>query len=466
MRRWLIGPGALTLAAVILILWLNQVSTPYDTDLFWQIPEGVQILHGHFPTTVPYAIHAGYWVDHEWLFETVAAGCWQRGIYPAFALLCLAAFTLAPAFVYVLLRGLSFSDVAAAASGLVFAASETVGPAVRAQTFIYYLFAFELFILWRGLKRPWVLLPLSFVWANVHASAVMAVAIPLIFAVGQMFESKSRMAVRSLYGAAFAFIGTLLTPIHIHLWTYSLLKSVPTFASAFIQEWRRCRFLTAWHGSSSFPCDRLRYGAGEARSIPTTPLVVAFFILAADHIRHTPFLAPRLDHDDRHGGRADERPRLDRESRLPFAGILLVPIVSSPCSALDPPGARLIPLVRGLRRRTRGASRHCAGTYMQHIDGRRDLHFKDLPVRVLIDAHGDPFGLRTWSDYIKITTLQPGWLAALRSERTKPGLAEDQTPIAEALDVAPGWKVSASNGDVDVIERTQNEPARRDPAIC
>ncbi len=216
----------------------------------------------------------------------------SNGYYPAFALLCVTAFTLAPAFVYVLLRRLRFSDVSAAASAAVFAASETVGPAVRAQTFAYYLFALELFILYRGLKRPWILLPLGFVWANVHASAVMAVAIAVIFALGQILEKNSVAAARSLCGSVFAFIGTLLTPIHVHIWTYSLLKSVPTFASAFIQEWRAVSFSdgVAWFVFVPVAVAAI-WGWRSGRNMPTMLLVVAFFVLAADHIRHTPFLA-------------------------------------------------------------------------------------------------------------------------------------------------------------------------------
>lgn len=165
-----VGLGFVVALATAIVVWSIGLMEPMYGDLFWQIPEGRAILAGHLPTSVPYAIEAGRWIDHEWLFEAVAAWLWMHGAYAVLVLACTAAYAGLPIFVYRCARTLGFTDFAGGAVALLAGAGECGTNPNRPQTFIYYLLALEVALLWSGRFKPWQIFALAVLWANVHGS--------------------------------------------------------------------------------------------------------------------------------------------------------------------------------------------------------------------------------------------------------------------------------------------------------
>jgi hypothetical protein len=426
-------------------------------------------LHGHFPTTVPAAIEAGRWIDHEWLFEFAAAWSSVHGLFAAFAAACLVAYVAAPVFLYSLLRRLRYSDLAAGWATMLFAMGEEIGLAVRAQTFAYYPCALELFLLWSGLSRPWLFLLIAAVWANLHGSGVLAPALPLLFAIGYAIQRDHDAARRSLLGVGCAFVGTLLTPNGLGLWTYSLAKMLPYNAAiSVVDEWQPISFVhgVAWLVLLPALLTLTFKGVAEQRKhVSGLLLTAAFFVLATHQIRHTAFFAAAAVvsvAQGIEGVRALTWLQRRRYHLLPFlvaaiaACALVVPRLAVKLSP-DPPGP--------WRAATQAArDLHIKGNVYAPYRWAAYLPAHGLPLHILIDAHGDPFGAAVWRDYITITLAQPGWLEVLDQRAITAIFVEEDDALARALRRAAGWRLVTREDGLDVFTREAYGAMRHPPA--
>jgi hypothetical protein len=210
---------------------------PRDGDLWWQRALGAEVLRTHAiprvlgPST--YTAPQAPWIPHEWLFGTALAWCASHGLDLEFRLALAAC--AAAAVVLVALRAMALgagriAGWAAAFGGI--ALLESFG--VRAQVAAWPLLALFLLLAERtGRARLWAI-PVVALWANVHASVVLA---PVI--AGCMLLPDRGVAPRGrliFFGAV--LLAMLCTPFGVALPLFVLRWSLDP-DTAYLVEWAR-----------------------------------------------------------------------------------------------------------------------------------------------------------------------------------------------------------------------------------
>lgn len=438
---------AFTLSAAALA-FLAAARAPHSSDLFWQIPEGRSVLHGVIPNHVPWALGDPRWLDHEWLFEALAAWCYDHGAFLALVVLCALAAAAAPILAYCAARERGYDWASTSFAVLLVCASTSISWAERPQNFVLLAFIALLWIMWRGARPWWAALPVAAVWSNLHASGVLAPVVGLAFTAAYAIEAGPRDArCRSaLAAAAAAFAGTFLTPHGIALWTYALDSMGDRNHSH--------RYITEW--LPLFNGDVLKAAAlwllvlavilaatlVQRRDELAGALVgVAFLALPVLHARFVLFTAAAAMPLVARSLRAilGSAPQA-REAALPRA-VLALPVLGIAAGvwiAASSPGLGREPVYADAR--TLLVRHHVSGTIFAEYTAAAYLAaFSALPVRVMIDSHGDPFDARAWDDEYVLEHALPLWDAVLRRRGIEQVVLPVQHPLALALALSPRW---------------------------
>jgi len=460
-----VGPGFFAvIVAAICVAWL-QLGIPVYGDLYWQIPEGVQILGGHLPTTIPYAIDAGPWLDHEWLFEAFAALAWTHHAYPVFAIVCDLAYAFFPAFLYATLRR-ERGDLAAGVVALLAAAAIFFTNPYRPQTFAYYFFTIAI-VEFRN-RRPnyWLLFATTALWANVHASVIAAPAFGLLFATGAAIETGWRSArTRTLAACAgTAALATLVTPHGIGLWSYAfgLVSGAPF--TQYIREWRALSFAdpVAWPVAA---CIGILVVSGvplERRNASALLVSFAAFALCAEHVRQAAFLVPtigwllceRLESVIARCIPAAQLAQAGSSRRLGGAPLVAAAAVLALGGAASRLG-QITPDVPGPAADAAWLAEHhhIAGNAFVSRPWAAYLPFRGDRVRLLIDSHADPYDAAVWRDVHALETLEPTYRDVLRRRDLHGVVIERTSALASALGREPGWRYAGSRGTMAAFVR-------------
>lgn len=241
---------------IITILLLFAIATriPIDTDTWWHIRSGEHTLTQGMITTDPFShtYHGERWINHSWGAQLVLYGLYQVagdvGLSLFTAVLAVGGtLALAP-----VLRGnlyvRAFVLVLAAATASVFWAA-------RPQMFSFFLSGVTIWILYshkygQG-ARLWWLVPLMWLWGNLHAGYSIGFIVMGAFLAGELLNSwnttqeerYSRQSWRTLLGVMVACVGVLvLTPYGLQ----TLLVPFETVGMdalrRYIQEWNSPNF--------------------------------------------------------------------------------------------------------------------------------------------------------------------------------------------------------------------------------
>lgn len=214
-----------------------------DGDFFWQRWLGDVVLREH---ALPRALGAetftaagAPWLPQEWLFSTLLAAALHAHLFALFALAVALGAALTLLLVALRAEKMNASWPAVCVAVWFTGASMEQMFNVRAQVTVWPLFALVLLALDRNDARSLVAIPLTIVWANLHASALLSPAFALAFALGHALDSgigapQTRRAAIVFGGCAFA---ALATPFGAALPLYAFhLASSPM--RAMILEWR------------------------------------------------------------------------------------------------------------------------------------------------------------------------------------------------------------------------------------
>jgi hypothetical protein len=213
---------------------------PRDGDIFWQQWLGDVILtQGHIPHTLGTEVTSAIgspWVAHEWLFSTAYAWLGMHGVgfVALAALVACAIISLALTAWRSLDRGASI--VATMVVVLITQVAMTPSLGFRVQI-ASWLFAALLFAILPHKRSRWLLVPLTLLWANVHASAVLAPIVIGICAFGRALddhEEAAPLALLTLLTAA----ATVATPLGLALPAYAF-STLTSPAGPLTNEWQR-----------------------------------------------------------------------------------------------------------------------------------------------------------------------------------------------------------------------------------
>jgi hypothetical protein len=279
------GPMGRSLAAVVLaVAWVGTWRPQVDPDAWWHIAIGASITEtGRIPTVEPFSwLTAGErFVAHSWLWDVLMAGAWGAAGATGTSLLVLPVTALV---VWLLwrLNGLAAPAVAPLPRAtLALFAVIVVFPlwAPRAQTLDVAFVLASVLVLGRylrhGSRGGLVALPvLGLLWANLHGSAVLALAAGVVVAivalpVGVRWGSWPRRPLWPLVGAGLGGLAAAaVNPYGPALLLYPFDRDVASAFSPAIAEWGPPDFgalellpfrvllavvvlLTAWHPGRS-----------------------------------------------------------------------------------------------------------------------------------------------------------------------------------------------------------------------
>ena len=243
-------PSPLAIVAAVVVAFfvvLTVVRGPVDADYWWHLTTGRLILEsGAVPSIDPYSFaYDGPWVAHEWLGELLIAGLIDSVGWSVTAAL----FGVATAAAILIPAHAAHREGTRTGALVPFVAIATYGLAsyatVRPQVLSWVLFAALLGLLIRIRAtqrwRPWLVVPLVFLWANLHGLYVVglgALAVYVIFTLlGRTPMAPRRWAaIGMLVAATAASAVTPAGPAGI-LYPLRYLRQ-DDWGTAFIAEWQ------------------------------------------------------------------------------------------------------------------------------------------------------------------------------------------------------------------------------------
>lgn len=451
--------GTALTAAGALLSFAFAVVNPYYLNIYWQIPDGIEILHGHFPSFVSYAITSGPVVSQEWLFEAVLAWAASHQMFGPFAIACGLAAAATPPLTYLAVRSFGIGDAAAGIAAFLVVGARFAGSGVRPETFAIDAFAVEMLVLARN-RDPLLVLPATLIWANVHASVVIAPVVALVYAAAQFsVERRVGAATRhALKVTALTAFATFVTPHGVRLWSYALALTIGSNpARQHLDVWKPLAFDSPGSILAVLPGLLILICLGAVvKRRHTGELMVAalYFALSLLHTRYSLFLvvawAPVLART------LEERTGIiQKSSRHPTVSTLFL----APCFIYAFfYGAAVARLPIDSEGPWRAAAaivsehRLHGNTYAPYVWSAY-LHWRRLPLRLLIDAHGDPYPSDVWDDHLALEKVRRDWRDVLQRRHIELVVVPSDSALAQALMLDPLWHSIETRGGIVAFER-------------
>ncbi len=428
---------------------VRMAMVPGDGDIFWQQWLGSVILRtGHIPhalgSEVSSAVGAS-WIAHEWLFS--AAYAWlQLHALGLIALAALMACTLG-AFAVLALRSLDLGASVMATAGILVITLVVATPAVgfRVQV-VTWLLAGVLLAIVPHRRWRWMLLPLTLLWANLHASVILAPLLIAMYAAGHAIDHRSDAKALGLLALGTAVL-TAASPLGFALPVYAF-ATLSSPAGPLTNEWKPTADAVV---ALAFLCitaialaPRSRVGMSERM------IALALFVMMVGARRHVPlfFIAagpfaaaafPMKSYA------LISRSRIGSAFGALVAAAAFVWILLN-VSAIGPlPSPLPTAAVRTIAA-LRNARVFCNDfAWCGMLVGRPG-------VRVFLDGRGDPFPAAVWADY-KIIHLEPGWNAALERNRLDTVLLSRSDALAPRIARSHSWVRIYRDATYDVYRR-------------
>lgn len=468
MLRFGLHPGWVVIVGSGALLWRVAMSTGLNTDVFWHLAAGQWMLAHHAVIrhdVFSYTVRGKTWVAEEWGFE-VALAWLVRTIGPlAYWVLSAGACTAALAFGVARWRRMGAGWLWTALLTVVAVVALAFGVAPRPQDLSYAFFALELLVLTLARRRVvwlWVLPPLLVVWANVHGSFLLGIALiglELVWSVlpasGRRIRIVQRLPTRPVLLALLgATLAACVNPRGPGLFLYALHVSLAPQLTSQISEWQSPNFhslliLALVIGPVVALIGAL--GLSEAPVAVEDLVVWAVMFLATLHaIRFLPYLGIAW------AGMAAPWKPIRRESirasvlTWPLAALVAFAMLSGP----HPPAGAVQQGNGSL------AEPVAAGRFLAHQQGRvfSSYSWNDylihLGIPVFVDGRTDMyFGTGILGQYAQIADVQvnPDPLLArwdVRWVLWAPGSA-----LAVYLAHDPAWRVAFHSANSLVFER-------------
>jgi hypothetical protein len=435
-----------------LYVGLGVLRSPGDGDLWWQHWLGNVILDTHrLPSSLgseTFTAAGAHWVPQEWIFSVLVAFSMTHGIFWALQLLV----ALIPTVIFLSIYERARRSAAPEAIAMILvlsgnALAESFG--IRAQVAGWGCMAIFLMALERRDKWSYAAIPIAAMWANLHASAMVAPAIVLARLTGTAIDGgfQGLRVSRELRIFPFSLIALLCTPFGWRLPAYAIALAGSPIRH-FIQEWQPVHLSDYSFTAGSlaivvlliFP-DPRRIIRCARESLPVAMLLIAT-IMASRNIPLLSILAAPLAARNL-SATAPWLRKIGEKAREmePVAHVAIFVAVSISAwyivwyQAREP---QSLP---------RAAMSSLAADPGRHRVFCEDfawcsvaLQFPNL--QVYIDGRCDPYPLSVWESYVSIITIKPSWREELRQYRVNAVVAGLNSRLARKLGVDSHWHVS------------------------
>ncbi len=444
-------------------------SPPGDGDLYWQRWLGRAILRAHAlpralgPETFTSAGAA--WVPQEWLFS-IAAYVSRGASWPFFTAACGLCATAALALAAYRGHRRGAHPVALAFTTACVGVALVNSFGVRVQDVAWPLFAFFLLALDVDGPLAYGAIAIVAVWANVHASVLLAPAIAAIATAGSLLERGLCRATRRFATITFGCaLATCASPLGVGLPLYaiSLFRSP---IKDFITEWQHTSVANASFAFGALPLilcivvfgmqgatkwrDRLLF-VTLAWLMFAAARNIAIFALAT-----APFAAVALSN-----GIAWFRERAANVRPPAFARIADPLVALALALGIGIASARM-----ALADRTAGAEwpRAALGA-IASLPGEPHVFCADFAwcgqllvssrARVFIDGRADPYPVAVWNDFGTLERGRPGWRHVLDRRGVDVVLVGRTSPLEGLLALGTGWRSIYRDAHFRVWQRTR-----------
>jgi hypothetical protein len=486
-RRWL-TPSLLDVFFVALLLGAfvhpqGLRSLVADGDTGWHIRTGELVLAtGHAPVADPFSFSrpGQPWFAWEWLADVVFASVWRwRGLAAVAALAGILLALAATALLARMLRlGSGLWTGFAAAMAAVSASS--IHYLARPHVFSILFYTLALWVLCedrvRHRRLVWLLVPLTALWANLHAGFVAWLAtLGLLLMLCAVERDWAQVRRYGLLGTLCA-LGSLLNPygwqLQLHIASYLnsswIMDHVQEFQSPHIRSEGMIVFALLLLASVA-----LVPQAGRFEGL----LVLVWGFLALRSARHVPFFAiaaaPVLasgvaSYWARRASRAGRGAALrvfwelaQDFGRLPRASLWLplsaiVVMAAAPATGFPETDFPVRAVERNLSRLTPPAAMPRVLTSDQWADF---LIYRLYPrQRVFFDGRSDFFGPAIGSDYRKLLAGENPWRELLDRYRFDLALLPHDWALSTALAREPGWRLLYRDSVAVLYAREGTQP--------
>jgi len=448
-----------------------------DPDTYWQIRIGQQILStGSLPRTdaFSFTMYGQPWISTQWLAQVLYAAAYACGGWAGPVVLTAASIAGAFAILAWFIR----RRLDAVPTLLLLMASL----AIASPHFLVrpHALAAPVMVAWiagliaaadRSKAPSYWLLPLIVVWANLHGSFLLGLALigPIALDVVLKIDRplRLRMLLRWFVFGLAALAASCLTPYGLE--AILAARNILNLGEALplITEWRPADFSRL--GAFEI-CLLLGVGAvlfkGLTLPLMRIILVLGLLHMALAHVRNITVLALLLPIViaaplAARFGRMDEGPKTARSCGLLIAAAVVAVAAMSSFVMMGnryAPSSGLAPAVAALKERS-------VSRVLNDYDFGGYLIWAGVPVA--IDGRTELYGERFMADLDNAMTLKnpDALFRLLASQRIDATLLRRQTPAAQLLDHVDGWKKVYADSDVVIHARDPSARHTAEPEI-
>ncbi len=446
----------------------------HDGDLAWQQWLGNVVLHLHqLPQrlgTETFTAPGSPWVPQEWAFSIAVAWLDQRHEFALLAMLSTAAAAgalLLTAYRSIR-RGASTFAAALTTACTGFAMLQAFG--VRAQIFGWILLAALLLLL--DCETNWLFLaiPIVALWANLHASALIAPVFVAAWALGTFIEDRAwtPRVQRNVILTAGCVLAVFLTPLRWNLPLYAVHLQTSAIRSA-IAEWQPPDLMFPGFAFGLLPLLALcaYFGIAAPRERWRDGLLFAIAVLiSATAVRHIPIaaliIAPMAA--QRLSSLLPAHARINTIVQEQFSETLIFASSALVCGIIVLSLAKA-PQISGVTL-PRGALATLAV-----LPGTHNLYCEDFAwcsvalqephLRTFLDGRCDPFPDNVWKDYLTVQRVAPKWPAVLARWNVDSVLVDENNSLAQALALRRDWHLFYRDRRFEIFLRDRIRTAQR-----
>ncbi|HVR46032.1 MAG TPA: hypothetical protein VMT95_05295 [Candidatus Binatia bacterium] len=422
-------------------------------DLYWQRWLGEYAFAWHrLPTALgneTFTAAGAPYVPQEWFISFVVAAAMRYHLLVPLAML-IAVVPIA-ILVSVYFRSRERASPEAIGAVLLFAGVALVASfGIRAQVLGWGCFAAFLVALDRRDRWAYVAVPIVAIWANLHASVLLAPAYLALRLAGRVIGDGPLAAAKSRDVAILALTlpAILCTPLGWHLPVYAASLALSPIRH-YIQEWQPVGWRDGEFLFGGLPL-ALLVAAGALRTsrrdwreiVP----VAALFVAMLSAVRNVPLFAIAAAPLASQGVDAlfpsFARTVGRRVAEMERFALISIGVAIAVSTLL------LAQLQRVTPPRTPFAAISSLGTAAQPSrllceNFNACSAALDYPqVKVFMDGRADPYPLDIWKSYISIIRVEPLWRRSLDRYRVSAVLATRGSRLATAIAKQPGWKRS------------------------
>lgn len=236
----------LLLLGLSLILILSKIKRLIvDGDTFWAIKVGEWIsLNREFPMfdSFSWTANGNSWVAHEWLFDLLIYKFHAALGYYGVALFVSIGTFFVLFFLWKLYSEDNKNPVLTLVIFTIVVFMIRLAMSARPHIFGYVFFIYFFYVLYTKRKLLWTLIPVTIVWANMHGSVILGIAmvsLQLIYEITFNYVDKKKLHFDKNMLSVFFLVplSSLINPYEIELWKASLLQITHEMNKQ-INEWK------------------------------------------------------------------------------------------------------------------------------------------------------------------------------------------------------------------------------------